>query len=113
MSAPSITVSQTDFCDAVSHVNITSEPTSGYDTPIPRARRMYEHKVSVQKDGQITTVSRHFKSNGHSHKDMKFSVLEWCTPKFDPSNTARRRRLELSWIFKLHCLAPIGINQFV
>ena len=38
MSAPSITVSQTDFCDAVSHVNITSEPTSGYDTPIPRAR---------------------------------------------------------------------------
>ena len=37
MSAPSITVSQTDFCDAVSRVNITSEPTSGYDTPIPRA----------------------------------------------------------------------------
>ena len=76
-------------------------------------KRMYEHKVSVQKDGQITPVSRHFKSNGHSHKDMKFAVLEWCTPKFDPSNTARRRRLELSWIFKLHCLAPIGINQFV
>ena len=38
MSAPSITVSQTDFCDAVSRVNITSEPTSGYNTPIPRAR---------------------------------------------------------------------------
>ena len=38
MSAPSITVSQTDFCDAVSRANITSEPTSGYDTPIPRAR---------------------------------------------------------------------------
>ena len=27
--------------------------------------------------------------------------------------TVRRRRLELSWIFKLHSLTPIGINQFV
>ena len=76
-------------------------------------KRMYEHKASVQRDGQITPVSRHFKSEGHTHNDMKFSVLEWCTPKFEVSNTARCRRLELSWIFKLHCLAPIGINQFV
>ena len=76
-------------------------------------QEMYEHKASVQRDGQITPVSLHFKSEGHTHKDMKFSVLEWCTPKFEASNTARRRRLELSWIFKIHCLAPIGINQFV
>ena len=76
-------------------------------------KRMYEHKASVQRDGQITPVSRHFKSEGHTHKDMKFLVLEWCTPNFEASNTARRRRFELSWIFKLHCLAPIGINQFV
>ena len=76
-------------------------------------KRMYEHRVTVQKDGQITPVSHHFKSDGHNHKDMKFSVLEWCTPKFETSNTARRRRLELSWIFRLHCLAPLGINQFV
>ena len=138
MSAPSLTVGQTDFCDAVSCVSITSEPTSGYNTPIPRARisdlisckkchnsikhyveetsrafrkMMYEHRVSAQKDGQINPVSRHFKSDGQSHKDMKFSVLEWCTPKFEASNAARRRRLELSYMFKLHCLAPIGINQ--
>ena len=52
-------------------------------------KRMYEHKASVQKDGQITSVSHHFKSEGHSHKDMKFSVLEWCTPKFEESNTAQ------------------------
>ena len=38
MGASSVTGSQTDFCDAVSRVDITSEPTSGYDTPIPRAR---------------------------------------------------------------------------
>ena len=76
-------------------------------------KRMYEHKVSVQKDGQSTPVSCQFKSDGHIHTDIKFTVLEWCTPKFDSSNTARRRRLELSWIFRLHSLAPIGINQFV
>ena len=76
-------------------------------------KRMYEHKASVQKDGQITPVSHHFKSDVHNHKDMKFSVLERCTPKFNASNTARCRRLELSWIVKLHTLTPIGINQFV
>ena len=74
---------------------------------------MYEHKASAQKDGITTPVSRHFKSEGHNHTHMIFSVLEWCTPKFDPSNTVRRRRLELSWILKLHSLTPIGINQFV
>ena len=26
------------FCDAMLHVNISSEPNSGYDTPVPRAR---------------------------------------------------------------------------
>ena len=76
-------------------------------------KRMYEHKSSAQKDGQITPVSRHFKSDGHSHKHMQFTVLEWCTPKFESSNTSRRRCTELSWIFRLHSLAPIGINQFV
>ena len=38
MSAPSATVSQTDFCDAMSRVNVTSEPNSGFDTPIPTYR---------------------------------------------------------------------------
>ena len=35
MSAPSATASQTGFCDAMSRINITSEPPSGCDTPIP------------------------------------------------------------------------------
>ena len=76
-------------------------------------KRMYEHKFSVQNDGQVTPVSCHVKSEGHNHRDMLFSVLEWCTPRFEHTSTSRRRRLELAWIFKLHCLAPIGINQFV
>ena len=74
---------------------------------------MYDDKASVQKDGQPTPISRHFKNDGHSHKHMQVIVLEWCTPKFEASMTAKRRRIELSWIFRLHSLAPIGINQFV
>ena len=38
MSAPSITVSQTDFLDAMSRINVTSEPPSGCDTPVPMAK---------------------------------------------------------------------------
>ena len=76
-------------------------------------KRMYKHKFSVQKEGQITPVSRHFKSEGHNHKDMMFSVIEWCTSRFEPTCTSKCRRLELTWIFKLHSLFPIGINQFV
>ena len=76
-------------------------------------KRMYEHKSSVLKDGLSTPVSRHFKNDGHSHKHMQFSVLECCTPKFESDSTSKRRRTELCWIFKLHSLAPTGINPFV
>ena len=34
----SATVSQTDICDAMSRVNVASEPNSGFDTPIPTYR---------------------------------------------------------------------------
>ena len=75
---------------------------------------MYEHKSSVSKDGKKPTpVSRHFSSDGHSQKHMQFSVLEWCTPKFESDSTSIRRHIELCWIFELHSLSPIGINQFV
>ena len=76
-------------------------------------KRIYEYKASVQKDEQITPVSCHFKHDGHYHRHMQFSVLEWCIPQCEASNTARCRRTELSGIFKLHSLVPIGINQFV
>ena len=35
MSAPSTTASQTDFCDAMSRDNVTPEPQSNCDEPIP------------------------------------------------------------------------------
>ena len=50
-------------------------------------KMMYEHKATVQKDGQLTPVSCHFKSDGHSHKHMQFTVEEWCTLKFEESDT--------------------------
>ena len=72
------------------------------------SKTIYEHKATVQKDGQVTPVSRHFKSEGHNHKHMQFTVLEWCTPKFESSHTFTRRRTELFWIFRLHSLAPLA-----
>ena len=68
-----------------------------------------QHKKMVLSPLYLDTL----KSEGHNHTRMIFSVLVWCTPKFDSSSTVRRRRLELSWMFKLHSLTPIGNNQFV
>ena len=78
-------------------------------------KRIDEHKLSVKrlKENRSTPVSRHFTSDNHSHHHMMFSVIEWCTPKFEQSATSKRRRVEMYWIFKLHCLSPLGINQFV
>ena len=78
-------------------------------------KRMYEHRLSVMKpkDTRQTPVSRHFTSENHNHTHMQFSVLEWCTPKFESKATGKRRRVEMYWIFKLHSLTPLGINQFV
>ena len=106
MSAPSTTASQAKICDAMSKDNVTSELPSGCDTPIPINKISAEH-------GQIKPVSHHFKNDRHSHKHMQFSMLEGCIPKFESDSTSERRRIELCWIFKLHSLALIGINQLV
>ena len=78
-------------------------------------KRIYEHRLSVMKpkDNRNTPVSRHFTTEGHNHTHMQFSVLEWCTPRFESDCTGKRRRVEMYWIFKLHSLTPLGINQFV
>ena len=60
MSAPSIIASQTDFCDAISRVNITSEPASGCDTPIPQMRISDEtlstlNQISAKLQGSQAT----------------------------------------------------------
>ena len=51
MSAPSTTASQTEFCNAMFRVNVTSEPPSGYDTPIP------ENRISEETLRTLNAVS--------------------------------------------------------
>ena len=51
MSAPSTTASQTEFCNAMSRVNVTSEPPSGYDTP------MLENRISEETLRTLNAVS--------------------------------------------------------
>ena len=78
-------------------------------------KRIYEHRNSVlnPKLSRCTPVSRHFTQQNHKTSHMEFSVLVCGTPKFGFNETGLRRRHELSWIFKLHWLAPLGINQHV
>ena len=52
MSAPSTTASQTEFCNAMSHVNIASEPANGYDTPIPN-NRISEEKLRTLNEVKL------------------------------------------------------------
>ena len=77
--------------------------------------RMYEHKLSVTKpkDSRITPVSKHFTGKGHSVRNMQFSILEWCSPKYNTPKQVHRRRCEQRWMWNIGAIYPIGINQFI
>ena len=77
--------------------------------------RIYEHKLSVKKpkDNRVTPVSKHFTGTGHSIKDMQFTILEWCTPKYRTPKQAHMRRHEQWWMWNIGAVHPIGINQFI
>ena len=77
--------------------------------------RIYEHKLSAnkQKDNRTTPVSKHFTGKGHSVRNMQFSILEWCTPKYTTPKHAHRRRHEQWWMWNIGVVHPIGINQFI
>ena len=77
--------------------------------------QIYEHKLSVNKpkDSRVSPVSKHFTGKGHSAKDMQFSILEWCTPKYNTPSTTHRRRREQWWMWNIGAIHPIGINQFI
>ena len=71
---------------------------------------------------ECTSINSQYKKKDRSHqypvtlkvKDITIKICsQWCKPRFEPTCTSKRRRLELTWIFKLHSLSPIGINQFV
>ena len=77
--------------------------------------RMYEHIASVKLKhrNNTTPVSRHFSDIGHSHKDMKFTVVEWLGNRNDPEMTKKRRARESHLIWAIPTVSPVGVNQFV
>ena len=77
--------------------------------------RMYEHILSVKKpkDNRITPVSKHFTDKGHSVRDLRFSILEWCTLKYNTPNPEHRKKCERWWMWNIGAIHPIGINQFI
>ena len=85
------------------------------ETKRPLRQRMYEHFTSVQniKLQSSTTVARHFSNQGHSAKNMEFSVLHWMGSDSDPNDTVGRRDQELFYIWAFPTLHPAGINIFV
>ena len=62
------------------------------------------HKTNVgtyslyEKEFQDHTCLQTLFNGTHSHTQMRFSVLEWCSTGTENPNTARRRQTELGWI---------------
>ena len=85
------------------------------ETGRPFRARIYEHTASVKnpKKSLSTPVSRHFTTENHSHKDMRFSVVQWLGNETGPDITSTRRKHELRHIWDIPTIAPIGINQYV
>ena len=84
------------------------------ETGRPFRNRIYEHIASVKKHkSQITPVSKHFHLDNHSHKHMRFGVIEWLGAKINPDTQTRHRANELKFIWDVPTITPIGTNQFV
>ena len=105
-----------ELCDIV--YLITCTKCNKYyvgETGRPFRSRIYEHKLSVTKpkNSKITPVSKHFTGKGHSVRNMQFSVLEWCSPKYNTPKQVHRRRREQWWMWNIGAIHPVGINQFI
>jgi hypothetical protein len=50
----------------------------------------------------------------HTHRDLRFQVIECCHTASDPSQTAGyRKRRELFWIWEFKTITPAEINHMV
>ena len=86
------------------------------ETGRPFRKRIYEHQYSItnQSTQKDTPVSRHFKSNNHSVRDMVFHVVEYCGPTSNLDNPDNfRKRREMFWIWKFSTIYPQGINMMI
>ena len=77
--------------------------------------RMYEHILSVKKpkESRSTPVSNHFTDKGNSVNDLRFSILEWCSLKYNTPNLEHRKKCEKWWMWNIGAIHPVGINQFI
>ena len=46
-------------------------------------------------------------------RDMKFSLLEWCSLKYNTPKSEHRKMREKWWMWNIGAIHPIGINQFI
>ena len=84
------------------------------ETERPFRNRIYEHIASVKNNKTAETpVSKHFHSEHHNHNNMRFSVIQWLGTTTNPKTQEVRRAKELSFIWEVPTINPIGINQFV
>ena len=85
------------------------------ETGRPFRNRIYEHIASVKntRNALSTPVSRHFTADNHSHKHMRFSVVQWLGNETGPKSMSTRRKYELRHIWDAPTIAPTGINQYV
>ena len=60
-----------------------------------------------------TPVSKHVHSENHSHKHMKFSVIQWSGTEINPQTKNKCRAIEMDFIWDVPTINPIGINEFV
>ena len=76
---------------------------------------MYDHLRSVQnKELHCSTpVARHSSDQGHSNKNMEFSVLHRMGSDTNPNDSVGRRDQELFYILSFPTLHPASINIFV
>ena len=65
------------------------------------------------KENRITPVSKHFTDKGHSVNDFRFSILEWCSLKYNTPNLEHRKKCEKWWMSNIGAIHPVGINQFI
>ena len=76
---------------------------------------MYEYILSVKKpkENRITPASKHFSDKEHSVKDLPFSILEWCSLKYNTPKPEHREKGKRLWMWNIGAIHPEGINQFI
>ena len=118
MNAPSTTASQTEFCNAMSNVRVTSEPASGYDTPMPDNRISEETlrtlnavKEQLEQPGtskskplkrkRINSPNRSDSPNRKEYRDSRDNYPSATKPIYLRLKNLHRKKLSLASTIKV------------